>query len=353
VEEAVSTSPVEQAVARIEAELGAFWSAPDDGTGNLKVRAATMNFAAVAASSELDKLREACDALTETHAGRAFLFHMDGRIAPWEAATDVHAECRIDGAVPICYDRIELAFGAMASGRAASILRSLALPEVPIVVEAGPGAPGILVDALAPIADRLIVDSAHTPVARIEELVRRSGGPVADRAFVRMFSWRELTARFFDHAPDALAGIRSVEIARTLGGKQEPAALFLGWLASRLGWVLSSRSSARSLGAASGAPDRSIAITLADDPRTDVEPGALTAVRISAEVGRERLECECVRTDTPGVVRWSMRGARSAVHEHRLGFRDEGWVLIKAIDAMTADRVYRDAVLAATEWSAL
>jgi glucose-6-phosphate dehydrogenase assembly protein OpcA len=351
VEEAVSTSPVEQAVARIEAELGAFWTAPDDGTGHVKVRAATMNFAVIAAAAEIDELREACDALTETHAGRAFLFQMDGRIAPWEAATNVHAECRIDGAVPICYDRIELAFGAMASGRAASILRSLALAEVPIVVEAGPGAPGILVDALAPIADRLIVDSAHMSVARIEELVRRSGGPVADRAFVRMFSWRELTARFFDHALEALAGIRSVEITRTLGGKQEPAALFLGWLASRLGWVLSSRSSARLPGAASDAP--SIAITLADDPRTDVEPGALTAVRISAEVGGERLECECARTDTPGVVRWSMRGARSAVHEHRLGFRDETWVLIKAIDATTGDRIYRDAVLAATEWSAL
>jgi hypothetical protein len=48
-----------------------------------------------------------------------------------------------------------------------------------------------------------------------------------------------------------------------------------------------------------------------------------------------------------------MRGARSASHEHRLGFRDESWVLVKAIDGVASDQVYREAVLAATEWSAL
>lgn len=343
----MSTSPVEGAVARVEAELGAFWSAPEGETGQTKVRAATLNFVAVAAAREIDRLREECDALTETHAGRAFLLQMDGRLAPWEVSTDVHAECRIDGAVPICYDRISIAFGAMSATRAASVVRSLALAEVPIVVESGPGAPGMLVDVLAPIADRVIVDTEHTPVARVEELIRRAAGAVADRAFVRTFSWRELTARFFDHALEATCCIRRVEIARTPGGKQEPAALFLGWLASRLGWVLSSRSSAKDVNGGS------IEIALAEDPRTDVGPGALTGVRIGAELRGAGLELECARTEAPGVVRWSMSGARSAVHEHRLGFRDETWVLVKAIDGAMSDRAYREAVLAATEWSAL
>lgn len=343
----MSKNPVEDAVARVEAELNAFWSAPDDGTGQAKVRAATMNFVAAAAVGEAERLREECDALTETHAGRAFVLQLDGRIAPWEASTEVHAECRIDGAVPICYDRIEIAFGAMAASRAASVIRSLALPEVPIVVESGRGAPGNLVDALAPIADRLIVDSAHTSVARIEELIRRSAGPVSDRAFVRTFSWRELVARFFDSAPGALRGIRRVEVARTPGGKQDPAALFLGWMASRLGWVLTSRSAAKG----EGGVDIELAVT--DDPREGVEAGALSAVRIQTELGGEGLELECSRTDAPGVARWSMRGARTTTHEHRLGFRDETWVLTKAIDGALSDRVYREAVLAATEWSAL
>jgi glucose-6-phosphate dehydrogenase assembly protein OpcA len=347
VEEAVSTNPVEDAVARVEAELNAFWSAPDDGSGQAKVRAATMNFVAAGAMGEVEALREECDALTDTHAGRAFVLQIDGRIAPWEASTEVHAECRIDGAVPICYDRIEIAFGAMAAARAASVVRSLALPEVPIVVESGRGAPTSLIDSLAPIADRLIVDSAHTSVARIEELIRRAGGSVSDRAFVRMFSWRELVARFFDDAPGAIAGIRRVEVARTPGGKQDPAALFLGWMASRLGWVLSSRS------AAQGLSGGLIEIVVTDDAREGVEPGSLSAVRIATSLGGDALDLECSRAEAPGVVRWSMRGARSATYEHRLGFRDETWVLVKAIDVVAGDRVYREAVLAATEWSAL
>jgi glucose-6-phosphate dehydrogenase assembly protein OpcA len=306
-----------------------------------------MNFVAAAAQGEVEKLREECGALTETHAGRAFVLQVDGRIAPWEASTDVHAECRIDGAVPICYDRIEIAFGAMAAARAASVVRALALPEVPIVVESGLGAPPALVDSLAPIADRLIVDSAHTPVARIEELIRRTAGAVADRAFVRQFSWRELVARFFDEAPGALGGIRRVEVARTPGGKQDPAALFLGWMASRLGWVLSSRS------AATGRSGGPIEIAVTEEPREGVEAGALAGVRIATELGGEALDLECWRTDAPGGVRWSMRGARSATYEHRLGFRDEAWVLVKAIDGVAGDRAYREAVLAATEWSAL
>ena len=50
-------------------------------------------------------------------------------------------------------------------------------------------------------------------------------------------------------------------------------------------------------------------------------------------------------------MRWSLAGPRSAAHEHPLGFRDEGWVLTKALDSMEGDRVYRDAVLAAAEWA--
>jgi glucose-6-phosphate dehydrogenase assembly protein OpcA len=347
VEEAVSTAPVEEAVARVEAELNGFWSAPDEKSGYPKVRAATMNFVAAASPGEVERLRKECDVLTDTHAGRAFLLQVDGRIAPWEASTEVHAECRIDGSVPVCYDRIEITFGAMAAARAASVVRSLALPEVPIVVESGPGASSAIVDELAPIADRLIVDSAHTSVARIEELIRRAAGSVSDRAFVRTFSWRELVARFFDHAPGAIQGIRRLEVARTPGGKQDPAALFIGWMASRLGWVLSSRSAGK------GMSGGDIAIQVTDDAREGVEPGALTAVRIATELGGEALDLECARADAPRVVCWSMRGARSASHEHRLGFRDESWVLVKAIDGVASDRVYREAVLAATEWSAL
>jgi glucose-6-phosphate dehydrogenase assembly protein OpcA len=348
VEEAVTTSPVNEAVARVEAELNAFWAAPDTSTGEaaVKVRAATMSFVVIASQAEAERLRAATEDLAETHAGRAFLVGLDGRIAPWEVATDIHAVCRIDGSVPICYDRVEIMFGAMAAERAASVVRALALPEVPVVMEAAAGAPSLLVDDLAPICDRVIVDSAHMQLARVAEVIGRAGGPVADRAFVRTFSWRELTARFFDEAPSAARAIRRVTIGRTTGGKVEPAALFLGWLASRLGWSFNTKTSA------TDAAGRPVEIALADEQRADVPPGVLTSVRMTAELDGAPIELCCARTDAPGIVRWSMEGARTLAHEHPLGFRDETWVLIKTIDAREGDQVFRQAALAAADWSA-
>lgn len=350
---------VTDAVARVEAELASFWSAPEmaDGTPMVKVRASTMNFVVIASPPAMERLRDATEDLAQTHAGRSFLLQLDGRLAPWDASTDIHAVCRIDGSVPICYDRVEIAFGAMAAQRAASIVRALALSEVPVVAEAAAGAPSLLVDEIAPVCDRLVVDSATMPMTRVAELTRRAGGPVADRAFVRIFSWRELVSRFFDDARPALRAIKRVEIGRTpiaAGGrqgsasaapKQEPAALLLGWLSSRLGWTFASRAEAKD------AEGRSIEIALSEDGRPDVGPGTLTSIRIWTDLDGEALELGCERTDAPGIVRWSMKGARNVTHDHPLGFRDETWVLVKAIDSREGDKIYREAALAAAEWS--
>ncbi len=50
-------------------------------------------------------------------------------------------------------------------------------------------------------------------------------------------------------------------------------------------------------------------------------------------------------------VCWLRSGARESAHEHALGRRGEDWVLVKAIDAMESDRVYREALTMAADWS--
>ena len=35
---------------------------------------------------------------------------------------------------------------------------------------------------------------------------------------------------------------------------------------------------------------------------------------------------------------------------HPVGYKDEAWVLVKALDSTEGDRVYREAVLAAADW---
>lgn len=351
-----ASGAVSEAVAKAEADLGAFWSAPDTvgGEAVVKVRASTLNYVIICAPQDADAYREAAERLSETHGGRTLLLTMSGRIAAWDLVPDIHAVCRIDGATPVCYDRVDLTFGAVAASRAASVVRTLALAELPTVVEVGAGAPQPLVEAAAGKFDRLIVDSGKIAPQVIARILGHAPSPVADRGQIRTYAWRELVARFFDDVPGALSDVRRVEVARTPpraptpgnigGGAQDPAPVLLGWLASRLGWTFESRASARD---AAGKP---IEVVLIEDDRADIGPGQLTAVRLRCGLGGEPLDCTLERTTAAAAARWKMRGARTADREHALGFKDETWVAVKAIDAREGDAVTRAALLAAAEW---
>lgn len=345
-----TSGAVSEAVSRVEAQLASFWCTPDEReTRTAKVRASTLNYVVLCAPQDADSYREAAEKLSETHGGRTLLLTMSGRIAPWDLVPDIHAVCRIDNAVPICYDRVDLTFGAVAASRAQSVVATLALPELPTVVEIGAGAPAPLIDNVAGKFDRLIVDSARTPAQTIVKVLQRSKCPVADRAMVRTYAWRELIARFFDGAKPALSAIRRVTVARTDwhaggheagGSAQDPANLIFAWLASRLGWIFTGPFSAKT---ASGA---TVDLVVEPDTRAELGPAQLTAVRVVTSLGGEPLDLAIERVDAAPAVRWQMRGARSADREHALGFHDETWVAVKAIDSTEGDAVTRATLLA-------
>jgi glucose-6-phosphate dehydrogenase assembly protein OpcA len=355
VEAAVSAGSVAEVISRVESELARFWASPDTtrATPAPKTRASTMNFVAVGSHAEVERLKQQTEELVETHAGRTLLIAIDGRLAPWEVNADWTATCRRDGEVPICYDRVDLTFGVAAAERVASVVSALTISDVPVIVEVAPGAANVLGDALAPVCDRLVLDSSEMSIARVAEIGRRTKAPLADRAFVRTFSWRELTARFFDDIPEACRAIRRVEITRSAGTKPDPAALFLGWMGSRLGWRFVSRTSAKLGGA--GAGDGSTEIALLDGPDAGEDAGRrLDAVRIVTSLRGEPLTLMCERVEgAPGTVRWAMEGALTVEHRYPLGYRDETWVLTKTIDSMEGDRLLREAVVAAAAWGAL
>ena len=341
--------PLNETLGRIEVELAAFWAAPDEQSGQAmtKVRSSTLTFAILTNQSDIERAREVTEAIVDTHPGRAFVLTVDGRLAPWEASHDVRMACRLDGgSQPICHDWIELTFGAMACERAGSILGTLSLPEVPVVIEIGRGAPRTLVNAVAPRADRLIVDTAHTNVARVAEIAAMVDCPVGDRQFVRTYTWRELVARYFDDALGGLDEIHKVTIGRTPGGVTEPAALLLGWLGARLGWAFDSRREARDR------HGKTVEIVLQDEPVEGLGPGELTDVWLDARVDGEPLSLTCSRRrEHPSQVCWKRSGARVSAHEHALGRRGEDWVLVKAIDGTESDRIYREALTMAADWS--
>lgn len=337
---------VSEAVSRVEAELNAFWSAASQGS-EPKARASTMNFVTIGGTAEIDHLRDEIETLAQTRAGRAFLLTVDAHLPPWDVSSDVSAVCHKEGDIVVCYDRIELGFGAVAASRAASVLGALVLSEVPTIIEAGIGAPTSLIEALVSRADRLLVDTASLGVRKVAELGQKTKVPIADRAFVRTFSWREMVARFFDDAVPATRAVTRIRIERTAGWKHDPAALLLGWLASRLGLKIEGKASAVN---AEGAP---VTIELGDaEPGDLLGPGEITAIQISTKLDGAPLELSCARLDQERhTVCWKREGARSGAHDHALGFREESWVLLKCIDATEGDRVYREAVLAAADWS--
>lgn len=333
------------AVAAIERELAAIWSDVDPATGVAKVRASNLNYVAASSAEALDDLRAMTDQLAETHAGRVLLLRVDGRLPPWAVTHEVSGVCRPSGGTSVCNDRVEIGFGAVAAERATSIVRALAIPEVPIVGEIAAGAPSTLSYALAGVARRLVVDSRRMPLGQIAALVVEARGAVADRAWVRAHSWRELVARFFDEQPAASARVRQVRVARgRRAGGADPAHLLLGWLASRLGWTEIGRGAARR-------PDGGAVEVLVDDD-VAAPAGELASVALVTGEGHDEVRCEVRRVDGGRDVHWSLRRAEGHVVERAmaLGHRDETWVLVKAIESTEGDRVYREAAQAGARW---
>ncbi|HVY48676.1 MAG TPA: glucose-6-phosphate dehydrogenase assembly protein OpcA, partial [Minicystis sp.] len=316
------------------------------GTERPKVRATTMNFVVASAPAELPRLRDELQVVAEERAGRVFLVTVDGRREPWDVDAEVSATCQKTGEDVVCHDRVELAFGAVAAERAGSVVTSLALSEVPTIVEIGRGAPGSLVDPLVRVADRLIVDSSHTPIDRLAAVVKKTNALVTDRAMVRSFQWRDLVARFFDAAPGAERAIRSVTVTRTPGGAHGPDAMLLGWIGSRLGWTFTSRAAAKD------ARGEDVRLAVAEQARGDVGAAELLGVEITATYDGKPLVAACAREPDAAAVRWTMRGPVEQDHVHALGHRDEVWVLLKAIDAALSDGMTRAAILAAAAYGA-
>lgn len=352
---AASGKPSE-VVSAIERELASIWSVPDPATGVAKVRASTLNYVAATGVDALDDMRAMTDQLAETHAGRVLLLWVDGRLAPWEIAHEVSGVCRPSAGTSVCNDRVEIAFGAVAAERAASIVRTLALSEIPVVAEIAAGAPSMLAYALAGVARRLVVDSRRMRLGPIVELLAKTEGPthastLADRAWIRAFSWRELVARFFDDRPDAAGDIRRVHVRRAgLAGASDPAHLLLGWLSSRLGWTEIGRGGARRQDGGT--------VEVALDDATDGCTGAgeLSSIEIVAGEGRGQVTCEVARVAGGRDVRWRLcraeEGCVDVEREMALGHHDETWVLVKAIESTESDQAYREALLAGARWEA-
>lgn len=186
-----------------------------------------------------------------------------------------------------------------------SAILSLRVSGLPLVLywRGQPDLEDRLFHALVNECDQILFDSQHF-TARAERVnntiarLRQDYPQVSfgDVNWQRIRPWRELTAQFFDDQTnlaylDAVTHVE-VDFSVGLGGNQSAAILFIGWLASSLGWDVVHGSYQRDgqkrimrfQRAADGKKDGlELEVIVLVRSQPDCMPGELTGVRLSAQ----------------------------------------------------------------------
>ena len=167
----------------------------------------------------------------------------------------IEMHCRLpiaDGARLVCYEQILVRARGDVDDRLASALIPLLVPDLPVFLW-WTGTPPLGTRSFADLlrlTDRLVVDSADFArpemtlpvIARISDDARGRFG-LTDLNWTRLTPWREIATAFFDVPAwrrflDGITGL-SVGFAVDMDGRDihpSQALLFVGWLASCLGW---------------------------------------------------------------------------------------------------------------------
>jgi glucose-6-phosphate dehydrogenase assembly protein OpcA len=193
---------------RILKDLQDLWAqlAQDQTESGGVLRACAMTLVVAAQNAEdALQVRQTVGVLMHTHPSRAVILHLRQ-----DQSLDAHvfAECwkPFGSAKQICSEGIAVAAGQTGLSELARFLVPLRVPDLPVVLwcrGARAFEPGRL-DALFPLADKLIFDSSLAPDcdAALEYLrsLSRNLQPrhIADLHWARLTGWREIVAHLFD-----------------------------------------------------------------------------------------------------------------------------------------------------------
>lgn len=189
------------------------------------------------------------------HPSRAIVVLADRGQQRTDVERRIEMHCRLpvpDGARQVCYEQILVRASGDVDDRLASAVIPLLVPDLPVFLwwTGTPPVDSRSFRDLLRLTDRLIVDSADFArpestlpiIARLSEEARGRFG-LTDLNWTRLTPWREIVTAFFDVPSwrlflDGITGLR-VGFAVDMDGRDihpSQALLFVGWLASRLGW---------------------------------------------------------------------------------------------------------------------
>ena len=234
----------------IERELAAIWATIDgqQKDGGTVTRASMSNVMIFCDGEE--QALDAADRipqLVQHHPARVIVLALIEDQSNDDVQAWVTAHCRRTGdGTQLCAEHIELRFRAGSAERAASVVRSLLISDLPSALwwlsPRPPALTGAVFDAFAPMAEQIIYDSIGWPdppsgVRAMTRWSRNNRTVIFNLAWRRLKPWRRILAQSLapTMVPGALQRINTIELEH--GPHALPLAwLLLGWLASRLGW---------------------------------------------------------------------------------------------------------------------
>jgi glucose-6-phosphate dehydrogenase assembly protein OpcA len=362
-------------IQRLENELREIWATPVKAGEPVKSRVCTMNLVVVAQSRELaERYTPVIDEVTASVPARAIIVALEPE-APSEALEgEATAVCSVaagsEGA--LCSERIRLYASGSTCVRVGSAVEALAMPELPtVLVWLGRVHPDDPVFAsLVEDAQRVILDTEYTSLSSLVRLASWARGAkgrsaIADLSWTRLSVWQELSARFFD-APELrphVSGITRMTLRQAsdkgvrLGSE---GSLFLGWIATRLGWRVQRLGGGLKFRRPDGG---NVGLTLEAVPRPKGEaPLALSYVGLDIDHGGVVAKASIERQLSSGlsgqssdadVLSWKVGIAGSAATERqvRLHTNKEAGLLIETLHRPTFDPALGESIAFAEELS--
>ncbi len=235
-------------VGEIEQQLGRLWEQSDAG----KARASLVNLViyseaedAIAANTPL------LSTIAADHAFRALLVEGNPKAekSSVEAWITAHCHLRETGQKEICSEQVTFRLDGSAAGQLPSIVFSHLDSDLPLYLWWQGALQQDPQEQLWTRVDRLIIDSScwSQPASQfklLEEIgvLARGRCAVCDLTWTRLFHLRYAAAQIFDisAARKRLTQLENIVIHHSKG-HWVTALVFLGWMASRLGWKLDLR----------------------------------------------------------------------------------------------------------------
>lgn len=331
-------------------------------------RAAVVNIV-VLATREAHAVRAARTVaqLSLRHPSRAIVVVADRRTEPSSPrAIELYTSATAtDGSGQVHFEQVLVRARGRVRERVMSVIEPLLVPDLPVFAW-WTGTPPIgsahFADVVS-LADRLLIDSADfaRPERMLPELAsvcftgtRRCA--LTDLNWARLTPWRELLTQFFDVPAwrallPAIDGVR-VSFAVDADGREvhpSQALLFVGWLASRLGWRASEPLAPSEAGGllfamrrADGAPVR---VRVRPRFERGVAEGDVTGIRVEGEQSGVRSEFR-IHGDGRRHAALTVRQGGQVTAERIVPLppTDVVALLGEELTILAADRVYEDAL---------